>query len=91
VGEGGEYDVAMVASTVSWGEDGSIGIEGGLGKGAGIWGEDDSSGGGPLMGGAAQTQALMARSQLEASRVRWWRGLAGARMPGGRPRYVLKV
>jgi hypothetical protein len=67
VGEGGEYDIAMVASTVSWGEDGSIGIEGGLGKGAGIWGEDDSS------GGASQTQALMARSQLEASRVRWWR------------------
>uniref|UniRef100_A0A804LHZ2 protein-serine/threonine phosphatase n=1 Tax=Zea mays TaxID=4577 RepID=A0A804LHZ2_MAIZE len=54
----------MVASTVSWGEDGSIGIEGGLGKGAGIWGEDDSS------GGASQTQALMARSQLEASRLR---------------------
>jgi hypothetical protein len=42
-GEGGEYDVAMVASTASWGEDGSISVEGGLGKGAGIWGEDGST------------------------------------------------
>jgi hypothetical protein len=29
-----------------WGEDGSIGVEGGLGKGAGIWGEVGFSGGG---------------------------------------------
>jgi hypothetical protein len=46
-------------------EDGSIGVEGGLGKGARIWGEDGSSGGAVLMGGA--TAALMARALLEVA------------------------